>query len=265
MNLYVIFCKKLLSLTIALILFLSVSSQEVIFSEDFNELKSIDEWTFNQQVEYAHFLGVDGSNYLRFNPVSIRVDLVSPAFNAPNGDYMLYFDWNQARENVPDSVTIFLSLNDGKSWKELSTFGMGNQRVWQTDSVSLGLIGGENIRIRFTRRGQRGFPAQYLNLDNISVKRSDQVTSLKDNSLDVSLSLFPNPSNGNVQLTVSNPLQFNLNYNVYNSIGQLVKQKDISNSVYYNEFVDLSFLPKGNYLFVLTDNQSTATYSIIIQ
>jgi hypothetical protein len=265
MNLCVPFYKNLLLFILSLLLSISVYSQEVVFSEDFNELRSIDKWTFNKQVEYAHFLGVDGSNYVRFNPVSIRVDLVSPAFNAPNGDYMLYFDWNQARENVPDSVTIFLSLNDGRTWKELSTFGMGNQRLWQTDSISLGLIGGENIKIRFTRRGQRGFPAQYLNLDNISVKKLDKVTSLKDNSLDISLSLFPNPSNGIIQLTISNPLQLNLNYSVYNTIGQLVKEKKIANSVYLNEYVDLSFLPKGNYLFVLTDNQKTATYSIVIQ
>lgn len=265
MNLCVSFFKKLLLLLLAFFLLISANSQEVIFSEDFNDLKSIEKWTLNKQVEYAHFLGVEGSNYVRFNPVSIRVDLISPAFNAPNGEYMLYFDWNQARENVPDSVTIFISLNDGSTWKELSTFGMGNQRVWQTDSISLGLIGGENIKIRFTRRGQRGLPAQYLNLDNIFVKKSDKVTSLKDNSLDISLSLFPNPSNGNMQLTINNPLQFNLSYSVYNTIGQKVKEKNISNSVYLNENVDLSFLPKGNYLFVLTDNQKIATYSIIIQ
>jgi hypothetical protein len=265
MNFFILSNRKLKSLIFLFFLSITVYSQDVVLSEDFNDLKSINNWTFNNQVEYAHFLGVEGSNYIRFHPVSIRVDLISPTFSAPIGEYRVSFVWNQARESVPDSVTIYLSLNDGKTWKELSTFGMGNQRTWQKDSISLGLIGGEDIKIRFTRRGQRGFPAQYLNLDNISVKKSGNVTSIKDNSLNISLSLFPNPSSGNIQLTISNPLQLNLNYMVYNNVGQLVKEKYISNPIYFNELVDLSFLSSGNYLFVLTDNQKTTTYSIVIQ
>lgn len=239
--------------------------QDVVFTENFDSLKSISNWTFNNQVEYAHFLGVDGSNYVRFHPVSIRVDLVSPGFNVPNGEYRLHFDWNQAREQVPDSVTVFISLNDGKVWKELTTFGMGNQRTWQSDSISLGLIGGENIKVRFTRRGQRGFPAQYLNLDNIKVVKTPEITSIKDDKLEVSMSIFPNPSNGNIRLSINNPKNFNLNYSVYSNQGQLIINENISSPSYYDAMIDLSYLSKGSYFFSVSSKDKVVTYPIIIQ
>lgn len=244
---------------------LSVRGQDVVFFENFNNLKSQESWSFDNKVEYAHFMGVDQSNYIRFSPVSIKSDLTSPSISLNAGEYLLSFYWNQAGESVPDSVIISVSLNDGITWKSLSTIGMGNQRTWQRDSVSLGILNGENIKIRFTRRGQRGFPAQYLNLDNIEVKRTAEVTSVKNNDLEIDLSIYPNPNSGIVRLNLYNPKQHNLSYRLYNTAGQEVVKKNISNNIYLDETLNLEFLPAGQYFFALSDGINVQTYSIIKQ
>lgn len=244
---------------------LSVRGQDVVFFENFNNLESIESWSFDNKVEYAHFLGIDQSNYIRFSPVSIKTDLISPTIALSAGEYQLSFFWNQAEENVPDSVNVSLSLNDGKTWKRLFTIGMGNQRMWQQDSVSLGILNGDNIKIMFTRRGQRGFPAQYLNLDNFEVKRTAEVTSVKNNDLEIDLSIYPNPNSGIVRLNLYNPKQYNLSYRLYNTAGQEVVKKNISNNIYLDETLNLEFLPAGQYFFAFSDGINVQTYSIIKQ
>jgi hypothetical protein len=77
--------------------------------------------------------------------------------------------------------------------------------------------------------------------------------------------VYPNPSNGYINLSIANLLE-DATLNVYDMIGQQVYSVQVmGNGSSVNEMYDLSFLTKGMYILELRNNQSRYTHKIIIE
>ncbi len=85
------------------------------------------------------------------------------------------------------------------------------------------------------------------------------VLSINEIAEQVSVSVFPNPSNGQFTLALSNEKGF---VEIYNSIGKLVYQSEIRNP---KSEMDLSNQPKGMYFVRFYAGLKMQTEKIIIQ
>jgi hypothetical protein len=79
-----------------------------------------------------------------------------------------------------------------------------------------------------------------------------------------SLSIFPNPNEGNFQIDCKNKMGENARIQVYNNLGQLVFQKQIKIE---SEFlpIDLSLLSKGIYAIELLTEKSISSGKVMIK
>ncbi|MCB0839712.1 MAG: T9SS type A sorting domain-containing protein [Bacteroidetes bacterium] len=73
------------------------------------------------------------------------------------------------------------------------------------------------------------------------------------NELQLGIQLFPNPSNGLIQLTLEDLPVSGLRYQLYDIQGQLLKQADLQE---VQTVIDLSAFPTGAYLLKASNHQN---------
>ncbi len=97
------------------------------------------------------------------------------------------------------------------------------------------------------------------------VKLAPDPTGFQEYSLSAdNFNLFPNPSDGNIQLEV-NVLDGKYSCEVINLLGELVYESSISISGQVIEKLNLSFLTKGIYLVKISDGKNQVTRLITIE
>lgn len=80
------------------------------------------------------------------------------------------------------------------------------------------------------------------------------------------IQLFPNPTNGLVQLNINLPEAVDgLQVRVNSLLGNTVFERQLGSISRYNEQVDLSHLPAGTYLVQLTNGTLSANHKLVIQ
>lgn len=84
-----------------------------------------------------------------------------------------------------------------------------------------------------------------------------------DENNPAAISVNPNPSNGQFELSLDN-LNEDVNITIYNNVGQLVYQEKLTAAT-YNNILDLSTQPKGIYYLRITGNNTLLEEKIIIQ
>ncbi len=91
------------------------------------------------------------------------------------------------------------------------------------------------------------------------------LTATKDITAPSAISIYPNPSNGKINLAIAGSgLSKNYNLNVYNIFGQNVYSKTNTEIVSVSE-IDLSNLAKGVYFIRLSDGTGIYTRKVLIQ
>lgn len=75
-----------------------------------------------------------------------------------------------------------------------------------------------------------------------------KIASIIDKGISSNIKIYPNPNNGVFSLNFYNQYENISRFEIYNSIGQIVLQKDICNKVNsINEDINIKYLPKGLY------------------
>lgn len=234
-----------------------------VFEENFNHASFPDNWSFSSKVELAVWLGKYNSNYIRFHPNFQNQSITTPSINVSSGNYTLYFDWNKARALAVDSVNIQMSNDNGNTWNTVYAIYNGNNRNWQTDSFFLDNIS-TAFKLRWNYFSTNSFPSQYFNIDNIVLK-NNITTSIKNNKNNLQASVFPNPSDGHVQLKLMNLKNQTGIITIYDTKGNLVYQDNLPTVSQSLLQLDLTTFSKGAYFFkVETSNQSFSS-TILIQ
>lgn len=90
-------------------------------------------------------------------------------------------------------------------------------------------------------------------------------TAIDENITNVSLNVYPNPSNGLVNLQYVSFETGNVNVTVMNTLGAIVHNTIISHDKTTNKSFDFSHLTKGVYLVNVSSDKGTVTKKMIIQ
>ena len=97
-----------------------------------------------------------------------------------------------------------------------------------------------------------------MNITVLAASNSACLTGIEDITFENAINMLPNPTNGNVNITV-NGVEKNISIKVYNVIGSEVKTfnaNDVSST--FNKTFDFSDLANGTYLVKIQSASRTA-------
>jgi hypothetical protein len=173
-----------------------------------------------------------------------------------------------------DRIEVNVSTNCGQTWttiynkagSTLSTVPGGQTTAftptasqWRHESVSMSqFIGNSSVFVRFkatSNYGNNGY------VDNINVSVT---TGIKENNLSQHINIYPVPSNGIVNLDVNFESAQSFKVEVFNLVGEVVNQFEISKSVGGIFPIDLSKAANGAYTVRISTAIETVVKSINI-
>jgi PKD repeat protein len=186
----------------------------------------------------------------------------------PNAINYLTYDYSYSGFSGAhsDGFRIDISNDCGSSWDSIfSAYGSDLATTsyqtsvwyptcnsWKTDSINLTNLGyiNDTIMIRFVAINDYG---NQFYMDNVNIK-GDNI--LSDNpTQNPKLHLFPNPNNG--LFTVLTDYK-NLNYTVFNLIGEEIKKGQLDNKI------NLSEIKSGVYFIIFKNKQTTINKKFIV-
>lgn len=192
-----------------------------------------------------------------------------------------YFDIAYARKNMStnDVLRVYISEDCGRTWIAKKTYNteslITNDSTtiflpfvpaadeWDRFQVSLSTFAGEkNVQIKFEFIGENG---NWLYLDNFIVSNSNEV-SLTENLFE-ELSIYPNPSKGDVTIEFELYKKALINITLSNVYGATLASRELNldatkNSVQLKEMYPS--LKAGVYFIQLEQNGSNITKKIVI-
>lgn len=202
----------------------------------------------------------------------------------------LYFDVAYAPYDVApnppesDTLAVYYTLNCGATWTRvylkggmtLCTAGKSvangaNHNVngcfvplnsnWRTDTIKIPAIAGKsNVMFSFENRSGNG---STMYLDNINIPGVPLGVYTPTN--DKSFNVYPNPSNGNFQVSFNAQQDKTYDLAIYNMLGQQVMHIVIqNNSGAYVYPVNLSNFGKGLYSVILRDGEQQTVKKIAV-
>lgn len=164
-----------------------------------------------------------------------------------------------------DSLIIELSNDCGATFTLLEAIHAANHvpsADFQTKKIDLADYVGQNVIFRFT--GIWGHSDFWLDIDNLAVLPNEQTTSIAERPVFISnFNLFPNPSNGVVQIELSLLEREAMTMQILNNTGQLVFQQAYTKNDYFNETIDLSNFSNGIYFVRINTPQQTISRKLI--
>ena len=112
----------------------------------------------------------------------------------------------------------------------------------------------------------RAQAAVFQNLTSVANSASTVCgsTGIAENVLDAGISVFPNPSTGDIYISNTLSGVNSMDLKVYNAIGQAVMSKKISMPASGDAKINLGSNPDGIYLFEVKTNEGTITKKIVI-
>ncbi len=167
-----------------------------------------------------------------------------------------------------DKVTI--DANIGGTWQNaVATIDnttnpspLSTYTTYTYTNIAFSFLAGQNIQLRIDVARANG--DWYLDIDNFIV--ADNITGIEANAVNVaSLSVYPNPSKGNIIVSLKNYQANNpIEVNVYNFIGQKVKTISAEGAVNSQININTLGLEKGMYVIEVKSGSEVAKTKIQI-
>lgn len=154
--------------------------------------------------------------------------------------------------------TLRVDVYDGTTWY-LDQFKIGGNQgnQWKKGLVDLTGFSGDVIKLRFTGTTGGNWDTD-IALDDINI--SDH-TSLNEEELNSAVSIYPNPNNGEFDLTIDNAKINQINVSVFDVYGRLVYNNTLTNKI---NRIQLNNIASGVYSVRITNKSQTVTKKIII-
>jgi hypothetical protein len=241
----------------------SLIHAQQVFELDFEDQFLPSGWEYGQYAEWGRLLGDGGGNFFRFHPVAWMDALTSPELQLDEGEYILYYAWNEASANNPDFCQLRL-LVPGSGWQDLDRIGQGNDRTWQSDSTYLGLLETGTYQLAFHYQSTVRYPSQYLSLDNIMLYRRDAVTTANNETERPVIGLYPNPAAGHLHLQLAGLSDNEVMLNILDELGRVVLDAG-QRPTDGNTRIDVSSLAPGIYLLVWKGHSQQGLNRFLIQ
>lgn len=252
---------KYILLALGFFLLIRPASSQEVFRLEFDREFVPEDWAYSDKSEWAHRLGEGGTSYFRFHPFSYRDFLQSPVLELEAGHYVLYFSWNESRRGNPDFCNVRIRP-DGGFWDIVHTFGSGNDRIWERDSAVLGNLPAGIYQVEFEYKSLPRYPAQYLNLDNVSLVRRDQVVTGSEAAVWLQgMELYPNPAASRLNYSLDAVMGRPDGLRVLNGAGQVLLE---SGNPGLSGALDVSSLAPGHYFLEIEANGERASKPFVI-
>ena len=258
---------------------------ELPYYEDFENGINLNNWhiinhDFSRSWESIETSGIENSdssiyvNLFGYNPRDGQKDeLISPVINLSGDTIQMNFSLSYQKytnSSKQDSLQIFVSDDCGNSFQnmifekggdDLNTWEIQSENFipyeenhWRQENITLSDFTNQDILLKFVTTNYRG--------NNIVV---DNINIINEYSLNLNYSLiksniiYPNPTNGGVQIYLKNN---SINrFIITNSIGQIILKDEILNSKIQ---LDLSDQPKGIYFINFISDDNLETKQIIL-
>lgn len=178
--------------------------------------------------------------------------------------------------NEADKLEVFVSDDCGDNWTNVYDKSGTNLNTapattspfvpsaaqWRNESVNLFGYSNPSILLKFVATSAYG---NNLYLDNVNLSQLNPVGVFSTPLSNINIEVFPNPSSGDVNLTVNSINNSNYRINLINSLGQVIFEKNFNFSIGINNIqIDTKQYPEGIYNVVIESNSIKSTKKITI-
>jgi hypothetical protein len=175
-----------------------------------------------------------------------------------------------------DKLEVFVSDDCGDNWTNVYDKSGTNLNTapattspfvpsaaqWRKESVNLFGYSNPSILIKFVATSAYG---NNLYIDNVNLSQLNPVGIFSSPLSNINIEVFPNPTSGDVNLTVNSINNSNYRINLINSLGQVIFEKNFNFSIGINNIqIDTKQYPEGIYNVVLESNSLKTTKKITI-
>jgi PKD repeat protein len=275
--------------------FINVTTPQAIpFSEGFTASATPSNWENydqgNDGVIWEHSLLAGGfgtsSQSVYFDNFNNDVNRKRDELRTPKFDFsfsshpLLLFDRAYARydNTYTDTLAVLVSNDCGYSYTQVYIKGNTNLATapdksssiftptatqWKRDTIDLSAYAGEpNVMVSFQNRG---FYGQAIYLDNINISNS-AITSVNNLINDAKITVYPNPSSGNVTLNLFSAIKENYHLEIFNAIGKKIYSEQLIDfNGNLKKEINLSAFGSGLYILNFTNNSKTNSIKVIIE
>ncbi len=135
-----------------------------------------------------------------------------------------------------------------------------NRTINMLDKFSAGDV----VQIRFRLFSDPFANAWGWAIDNLLIQTEPVISGVNDPEIESAVSIFPNPSFGNVNLTIENVLRGDINMRVIDYSGKQILNQSLYNQTgRLEQRINLSQLPFGIYVIELNNGQDIVTKKIL--
>ena len=275
--------------------FINVTTPQAIpFSEGFTASATPSNWENydqgNDGVIWEHSLLAGGfgtsSQSVYFDNFNNDVNRKRDELRTPKFDFsfsshpLLLFDRAYARydNTYTDTLAVLVSNDCGYSYTQVYIKGNTNLATapdksssifiptatqWKRDTIDLSAYAGEpNVMVSFQNRG---FYGQAIYLDNINISNS-AITSVNTLINDAKITVYPNPSSGNITLNLFSAIKENYHLEIFNAIGKKIYSEQLIDfNGNLKKEINLSAFGSGLYILNFTNNSKTNSIKVIIE
>ncbi len=154
--------------------------------------------------------------------------------------------------------TLRVDIYDGTTWY-LDQFKIGGNQgnQWKKGLVDLTSYSGDIIKLRFTGTTGGNWDTD-IAIDDINI--SDH-TSIEEEELNQAISIYPNPNNGEFDLTIDNAKIEQVTINIFDVYGRMIYSNSLSNKL---NRISLSEVSSGIYTVRVSSKDQTVTKKIVV-
>ena len=178
--------------------------------------------------------------------------------------------------NEADKLEVFVSDDCGDNWTNVYNKSGTNLNTapattspfvpsaaqWRNESVNLFGYSNPSILLKFVATSAYG---NNLYIDNVNLSQLNPVGVFSTPLSNINIEVFPNPTSGDVNLTVNSINNSNYRINLINSLGQVIFEKNFNFSIGINNIqIETKQYPEGIYNVVLESNNTKTTKKITI-
>ena len=175
-----------------------------------------------------------------------------------------------------DKLEVFVSDDCGDNWTNVYDKSGTNLNTappttspfvpsaaqWRNESVNLFGYSNPSILLKFVATSAYG---NNLYIDNVNLSQLNPVGVFSTPLSNTNIEVFPNPTSGDVNLTVNSINNSNYRINLINSLGQVIFEKNFNFSIGTNNIqIETKQYPEGLYNVVLESNNIKTTKKITI-
>lgn len=198
-----------------------------------------------------------------------RTSLLSPVFDLTNyGNpvitYMRWYSNEMGTSPNLDSWEVFIT-NDGSNWR-LVERTRRSDRSWRRNAVRVSdfVVPSATVQLRFVAQDLNPASIVEAAIDDIRIFDITPATGIGGPRKELNVQMYPNPTKGNVQLTMHAQQSNKLNLSVANTLGQVMFTQNQTLEQGMNQIsLQLHHLPAGIYLLRIDDGERSTVRRII--